>query len=149
MALPSHQHRTQAEKFEYCTTQMARNFLKTNFAGSEEAVSLKKHHQDLKETTLKGNYFSSGSHIHSAVGLPQPEHTSVSMGSSPGVHPHDSHIFISFFKSTPKLIWQNCNLHLADKQGAKEAVPTIFSPLRRTKADIPEICLDGKVAYLV
>ncbi len=47
-------------------------------------------------------------------------------GSSHGVHPHDSHIFISFFKSTTKLIWQNCNLHLADKQGAKEAVLTVF-----------------------
>ena len=54
------------------------------------------------------------------------------MASSLGVHPHESHIFISFFNSTPKLIWQNCNLHLADKQGAKEAVLTVFfSPSTR------------------
>ncbi len=51
MALTSHHHSTQAEHFEYRTTQTARNFLKTHLAGSEEAVSLKKHHQDLKETT--------------------------------------------------------------------------------------------------
>jgi len=37
------------------------------------------------------------------------------------------HTFLSpYFKSTTKLIWQNCNLHLADKQGEKEAVLTVF-----------------------
>jgi len=37
------------------------------------------------------------------------------------------HTFLSpYFKSATKLIWQNCNLHLADKQGAKEAVLNVF-----------------------
>jgi hypothetical protein len=66
------------------------------------------------------------------------------MGSSPGVHPHDSHILISFVKSTPKLIWQNCNLHLADKQGAKEAVPTVFfSPITAPKPSFQRVTFNS------
>ena len=55
-------------------------------------------HQQIKCCGIsfsKRNYFYSGSHTHSAFGLPQPEQTSSSMGSSLGVHPHDSHIFFS------------------------------------------------------
>ena len=33
--------------------------------------------------------------MHSAFGLPQPEHTSSSIGFSGGVHPQESQIFIS------------------------------------------------------
>ena len=41
------------------------------------------------------------------------------------------------FKSTPKLIRQNYNLHLADKQGPKEAVPTVFFlPITAPKTNI-------------
>ena len=71
---------------------------KAHSTGLEKAIYMK------KTSRLKCNYFSSGSQVHSAVGLPQPEQTSSLMGSSLGVHPHDSHIF-SPFKSTSKLIW--------------------------------------------
>jgi len=41
--------------------------------------------------------------VHSAVGLPQPEQTSSSTGSSFGVHPQESHIFPPFQKSYPNI----------------------------------------------
>jgi len=44
--------------------------------------------------------------MHSAFGLPQPEHTSSSTGFSAGVHPQDSHICISFSLSGKKMIWK-------------------------------------------
>jgi hypothetical protein len=97
--------------YSHHTIQTARNSEETHFASLEEAVSLKE-----TPSRLKRNYFYSWSHIHSAIGLPQPEQTSSSMGSSLGVHPHDSHIFVSLHKCTSNLIEQICSLHLADTQ---------------------------------
>ena len=61
------------------------------------------------------------------------------MGSSLGVHPHDSHIFVSFSKCTPKLIWQICSLHLGDAQpNRRESLLTLvpFWPRTRNNANI-------------
>ncbi len=53
-----------------------------------------------KLSRLKWDYCSAASHVHSAAGLPQPGQTLSSTDSSRGVHPHESHIFASFSKSS-------------------------------------------------